>query len=171
METNKECDELLDNILKELEITREQGIQLSEKLNEQTETMSNTSVKLERIENETQVSTWYLNYIKATFGKIYKKCNSFPERFKKVSISRRLKLKTELMLAHTKNETPPKQEYIDNSKLSKIQNVISDISYISNLNSNELDKQNKIIDYNTELSEANEETMFKNRLKIKKILD
>ena len=55
--------------------------------------------------------------------------------------------------------------------MSKIQNIISDINYISNFNSNEIDKQNKIIDYNTELAETNEENMFKNRLRIKKILD
>ena len=54
---------------------------------------------------------------------------------------------------------------------SKIKNIISDINYISNFNSNEIDKQNKIIDYNTELAETNEENMFKNRLRIKKILD
>jgi len=172
MENDKECDEILNNIINELEITKEQGIRISEKLNEQTETMSNTCVKLERIENETEVSNWYLNYIKATFGKIYKKCNSFPERYKVRSIRRRLKLKTELILAQKASDTSiPKQEYVDNTKISKIQNIISDINYISNVNSNELDKQNKIIDYNTELAESNEESMFKNRLKIKKILD
>jgi len=169
MENDKECDEILNNIINELEITKEQGIRISEKLNEQTETMS---TKLEKIENETEVSKWYLNYIKATFGKIYKKCNSFPERYKGLSIGRRLRLKTELILAQKATDTSiPKQEYVDNTKISKIQNIISDINYISNVNSNELDKQNKIIDYNTELAESNEESMFKNRLKIKKILD
>ncbi len=172
MENDKECDEILNNIINELEITKEQGIRISEKLNEQTETMSNTCGKLERIENETQVSNWYLNYIKATFGKIYKKCNSFPERYKAHSIGRRLKLKTELILSQkSKDMSIPRQEYVDNTKMSKIQNIISDINYISNFNSNEIDKQNKIIDYNTELAETNEENMFKNRLRIKKILD
>ena len=32
MDTDKDCDELLDNILKELSITKEQGIEISKNL-------------------------------------------------------------------------------------------------------------------------------------------
>jgi len=49
--------------------------------------------------------------------------------------------------------------------------MINDIKYISTINSNELDKQNKILEYNTELADSNEEKIFNNRLKIRKILD
>lgn len=176
MENDKECNLLLDNIINELETAKKQGIEISEKLNEQTNTLSDTSVKLEKIENETVASTWYINYMKATFGKIYKKCNHFPDRFKSKSIGRKIRLETDILLAKHKNkeiksQTTVKQEYVNNDKMSKISNIISDINYISNMNSNEIDKQNKILDYNSEMTDDVEEKMYTNRLRIKKILD
>jgi hypothetical protein len=173
MEQNKECNELLDNILKELVTAKEQGIKISEKLNDQTSTLSNTSSKLEKIENETQTSTWYINYMKATFGKIYKRCNNFPARVKTSTIGRKLRLTTEIALANHKNnmKQETKQEYVNNDKMSKISSIISDINYISTVNGNEIDKQNKILDYNVEIADSTEENIFNNRLKIRKILD
>ena len=172
MDTDKDCDELLDNILKELSITKEQGIEISKKLGEQTECMSDTAVKLDRIEQETDTSTWYINYLKATFGKIYKKCHSFPKRVKTSSIRRRLRLKADLILFKSRQEDVPVNEpYVANDKLSQVNDMLNDIKYISTVNSNELDKQNKILEYNTELADSNEEKIFNNRLKIRKILD
>lgn len=172
MNTDKKCDELLDDILKELSLTKEQGIEISKKLGEQTDCMSDTAVKLDKIEEETEISTWYINYLKATFGKIYKKCHNFPKKIKNSSIRRRLRLKADLILFKSRQEkVPVKEPYVPNDKLSQVSNMINDIKYISTINSNELDKQNKILEYNTELADSNEEKIFNNRLKIRKILD
>ena len=173
MNTDKTCDELLDSILKELELTKAQGIEISRKLNEQTDTMNDTTKNLDTIEQETEMSAWYINYMKATFGKIYKKIHRFPERVKSGTIRRRLKLKADLLLFKRKSyNTPPViPEYVKTDKLSIISNMLTDIKTIANVNNNELDKQNKIIDYNTEMADMNEENIFHNRLKIRKILD
>ena len=59
----------------------------------------------------------------------------------------------------------------NNNKFSQIFKTISDIKYISKVHNNELEKHNTIIDYTSELVDRTEDKIFRNRLKIKKILD
>ena len=58
-----------------------------------------------------------------------------------------------------------------NNKFSQIFNTISDIKYISKVHKNELEKHNTILDYTSELVDTTEDKIFRNQLKIKKILD
>jgi|TARA_B110000208_G_C11705001_1_gene407230 hypothetical protein len=178
MENDMTCNKLLDDILSELEEAKEKGTHISDKLNSQTDLLHNTIVNIEKTDYEADTSTWHINYIKSTFGKIYKKIHSMPSRIKSKSILHKIGIRDKLSAADYKSKNIPPATDNDpgvntsgNNKFSQIFNTISDIKYISKVHKNELEKHNTILDYTSELVDTTEDKIFRNQLKIKKILD
>lgn len=184
MEAEKSCNKLLEEILKELEEAKEKSMNISNKLQSQTDTLQNTSIQVEKTECETDTSTWHINYIKSTFGKIYKKIHRMPERVKlkivkpksRFGIRKKLfglnDLSGKNMIEDTELSKDIIQDVtISNNNYDKIFQSIKDIKYISEIQNQELSKQNNIIDYVIDKTDITEDKIFQNRLKIKKILD
>ena len=160
--------EILDNILRELETAKEQSKAIAEKLHEQTIKMDNTTQNIHSVDHDMDVSGWHLDYIKTTFGKVYKKFNKFPIKVK--STLKRLTLKsnlTRLQLDEIENNLVKQS----NDKYDEISKTLDEIKNISLLNSHELDKQNTILDYNVDMVDTVDDKMFSNSNKIKKILN
>ena len=91
-----EQQEILDNILRELEIAKDQSKAIAEKLSDQTKKMDNTTKSINSVDHDMDVSGWHLDYLKSTFGKVYKKFNKFPLKDKAKSTIKRLTLKSKL---------------------------------------------------------------------------
>lgn len=174
-----QCEELLDDILRELEMTKSQSNEIANKLNIQTTKMNTVTENVNTIDHETDISTWHLKYIKATFGKVYKKIHSYPVKTKLKSViklrylkSKILQLKEEYMTASLNGPAAElnKSEDTHKSKLDDISNVLNELKNISVLNGNELDKQNNILEYHIDMTELVDDKIFKNSSKIKDIL-
>lgn len=174
MEKNKECSDLLDDIIKELSITKKQGTEIASKLHEQTIKLENTNDNLNNINYDNDVSKWHLNHIKSTFGKVYKKFNSFPIKQKTELIFDSLKINSKIdchnikKLSLKNNNNSQKQN--NNTKIDEISSLINDINYITNVNSDEIDKHNKLLDKNIEKTEVVESKIVNNIQNIKKII-
>lgn len=172
MEKNKECSDLLDSIIKELTITKKQSTEIASRLHDQTIKLENTDDNLNSINYDNDVSKWHLNHIKATFGKVYKKFNNFPIKEKTELILDSLKINTKIDYHNIKKISLQNDSNTEdnNCKLNLISNMISDINYITNLNSDEIDKHNKLLDKNIEKTEIVENKMVNNIQNIKKII-
>ena len=59
----------------------------------------------------------------------------------------------------------------ENSKLDQISNILKDINHITNVNNDEIIKQNYMLEYNNELVESSQNKISKNTRKIKKLLN
>ncbi len=166
---DSEQQEILDNILRELETAREQSKAIAEKLSEQTKKMDNTTKNIHSVDHDMDVSGWHLDYLKSTFGKVYKRFNKFPIKDKAKSTFKRLTLKSKLTRLQV-DEVENNSIRQGNDKYEEISKTLSEIKKISVLNSAELDKQNTILDYNVDIVDTIDDKMFTNRNKIKKIL-
>ena len=164
-----EQQEILDNILRELEIAKDQSKTIAEKLSDQTKKMDNTTKSINSVDHDMDVSGWHLDYLKSTFGKVYKKFNKFPLKDKAKSTIKRLTLKSKLTRLQV-DEIESNSTRQSNDKYDEISKTLDEIKKISVLNSAELDKQNTLLDYNVDMVETVDDKMFTNRNKIKKIL-
>ena len=168
IQNNEECDKLLDDILRELEIAKDQSNAIANKLHNQTEKLDNTTNNEQSIDHEMDVSGWHLDYIRATFGKVYKKIHKYPLKEKAKSALKLISLKSKIVKLRVNNIEESHND--KKTKLDDISKVISELNQISMLNSSELDKQNSILDYNIDMVDTVDDKMFTNRNKIKKIL-
>ena len=169
IEDNEQCNKLLDDILKELEVAKSQGCEIANNLNSQTAKLNSTTSNVQSIDHEMDVASWHLDYIRSTFGKVYKKFNKHPIKNKAKSVLKLLTLKSKIVQLRVDNTL----EHSQNDKISKldnISNVLKELHNISVLNGNELDKHNAILDYNNDMVESVDDKMYSNRIKIKKIL-
>jgi hypothetical protein len=193
MEGDKECSILLNDIMKELTIAKDQSIEIANKLYTQTGQLENTSEQLDTIDHEADISRWHINHIRSTFGKVYKKIHSYPIKQKAKLVINELKLKSKLNQYNiqnisnktlSSNELPKdmvtksptvdgmvKRNYIPKENmLDKISSTITDIHYINKLNQEEIDKQNILLDNNINKTDNSDDKIFSNTLHIKKIL-
>lgn len=164
-----EQQEILDNILRELETAKEQSKAIAEKLSEQTKKMDNTTKNIHSVDHDMDVSGWHLDYLKSTFGKVYRKFNKFPLKDKAKTTFKRLTLKSKLTRLQV-NEIENNSTRQGKDTYDEISKTLDEIKKISVLNSAELDKQNTILDYNVDMVDTVDDKMFTNRNKIKKIL-
>lgn len=174
MQNDKECRDLINNIVKELEKTRNTSINIGNKLGVQTENIQNIKENLEDISHETDVSKWQLNYIESTFGKIYRKFHNYPVKSNISNLSKLLNFKTKIMNSNffkSEKNVDIEKHIKEDDLLDKIENMINDIKQINNINSNEISKQNVILDYNNQISDISSNKINRNTKKINKLLD
>ena len=151
MENDKECKQLLKNIINELNKTRDNSIEISNKLNLQSENINNIKDNLDEISHETDVSKWQLNYIESTFGKIYRKIHNYPIKGNVSNIAKLVNIKSRLLGLNlfNKKKQDIREKIKEDTMLDEVDNIINEIKEINKMNSNEIDKQNLILDYNT----------------------
>jgi len=171
MEQDKSCKKLLNEIIKELESVKKQGVEISVELNEQSETLNEITSNLENVSYQSEVSKWQLNYIDSTFGKLYRKLYNYPIKENASNFLKLISLKTKILGMGSRKDIDTRDTKGYESKLDEISNIVNDIKTISTLNSNEIDKQNFIVEYNNELVESSQNKISKNTRKIKKLLN
>tara|TARA_B100000925_G_C21995982_1_gene468950 strand:- start:379 stop:906 length:528 start_codon:yes stop_codon:yes gene_type:complete len=175
MNESKEYNKILDEIIKELNIVKSKSIDTSVSLYEQTNKINTVTSNIEDVAYQTEVSKWQLNYIDSTFAKLYKKINNYPIRENTTNFLKLFSLKGKILgMGFNKNNQSDfieKDTKIDNSKLDKIENILNDIKSITNVNNEELTKQNYMLEYNNELVESSQDKISKNTRKIKKLLN
>tara|TARA_B100000575_G_C23143782_1_gene666947 strand:+ start:7874 stop:8428 length:555 start_codon:yes stop_codon:yes gene_type:complete len=183
MEKDTECSLLLNDIMKELTVAKDQSIEIANKLYTQTEKLENTSDHLDNINHEADISKWHINHIRATFGKVYKRLNNYPVRQKAKIVLNELKLKSKinqysinkLAISESTDVKDTVSTKIHQSSkdgmLDKISSVITDIHYINKLNQEEIDKHNQLLNSNIEKVDTGEYKIHSNILQVKKILN
>ena len=120
------------------------------------------------------VSKWQLNYISATFGKIYRNIHNYPIRDNAKKILKIVNLKSKILSFNFNNKyNNSLSESINeknNDKLENISNLLNEIKEINVLNRNEIDIHNTILEYNNQLNDNTQNKIEKNIRKIKKIM-
>lgn len=169
MEEDTKIDDLLSKIEKELVELKDNSLNVADMLNEQTGKLENISENNENISYQTDVSKWYIKYISATFGKIYSKLYRYPIRKNANNIYNVLSLKKDIISCNFKDENKP--EYVkENSKIDSIVNSLEEVKSISKNCSDELDKQNALLDYNKTLVDNSSDKIDRNNRDIKKLI-
>lgn len=173
MENDKECEQLLKNIINELNKTRDNSIEISNKLNIQSENINNIKDNLDEISYQTDVSRWQLNYIESTFGKIYRKIHNYPIKENMNNMSKLMNIKSRLLGLNlfSKKKEDIRKKIKEDTMFDEVDNIINEIKEINKINSNEIDKQNLILDYNIEITDNSQHRIIRNTKKINKLLD
>lgn len=172
MEDDKDCSDLMDQILKELHTTKEQSIEISNKLNSQTEQLEQSSEHLEHIEYEADVSKWHIHHIKSTFGKIYKTLHKYPTRISRNKADNQNRKKD--TLDKIKKDTFDKiyqeghiKTCSTGSKLDSISAILDEVKEIHLNNNIELEHQNELLENTIEKTDNVDDKIFNNILDIK----
>lgn len=173
MEKNKNCDKLLDEIIKELTIAKTRDIDSLVQLNRQTETINNITKNIEEVAYQSEVSKWQLNYIDSTFGRLYRKVCNYPIKENTISFIKLFNLKTKILGSEINQNKDFESQKVNNDseKIDKIDSLLKDIKSISKLNNDEITKQNYMLEYNQELVDSSQTRISKNTRKIKKLLN
>jgi hypothetical protein len=171
---SKKNDKILNNIVNELETMKHKSLKVSDKLIEQSDILNKTTDNLENISYQADVSKWQLNYISATFGKIYRNIHNYPIRDNAKKILKIVNLKSKILSFNFNNKyNNSLSESINeknNDKLENISNLLNEIKEINVLNRNEIDIHNTILEYNNQLNDNTQNKIEKNIRKIKKIM-
>lgn len=169
MEEDKECQNLLLKIKKELAELENTSLDVANKLDEQTSKLENISENNENISYQTDVSKWYIKYISATFGKIYSKLYTYPIRKNAQQVLNVVNLKKNIISHNLSDKNKP--NYVpENNSLDKIFNKLETIKTINKNCSDELDKHNSLLEYNNSLVNHSSDKIEKNNRDIKKLL-
>lgn len=174
MENEKDCNKLLNDIIKELDKTKHNSIEISNKLHCQAENIEKIQDNLDEISHQADVSKWQLNYIESTFGKIYRKIHNYPIKENASNFAKLLNIKTRLIgVNFLKNNiiNEVKEVKEENTLLDTAEKLINDIKEINRLNNNEISKHNIILDYNNQMTENSSYKISNNTKKINKLLD
>ena len=160
--------------MNELETMKHKSLKVSDKLIEQSDILNKTTDNLENISYQADVSKWQLNYISATFGKIYRNIHNYPIRDNAKKILKIVNLKSKILSFNFNNKyNNSLSESINeknNDKLENISNLLNEIKEINVLNRNEIDIHNTILEYNNQLNDNTQNKIEKNIRKIKKIM-
>jgi hypothetical protein len=169
MEENIKCKNLLLKIEKELRELEENSLNVAEKLDEQTGKLENISENNENILYQTDVSKWYIKYLSATFGKVYRKIYTYPIRKNASNLYNVLSLKKNVIKHDLYQKNNP--NYIEEKdSFDRIVNKLENIKAISKNCGDELDKHNAILEYNNKLVNNSGDKIEKNTRDIKKLL-
>ena len=167
---SKKNDKILNNIVNELETMKHKSLKVSDKLIEQSDILNKTTDNLENISYQADVSKWQLNYISATFGKIYRNIHNYPIRDNAKKILKIVNLKSKILSFNFNNKyNNSLSESINeknNDKLENISNLLNEIKEINVLNRNEIDIHNTILEYNNQLNDNTQNKIEKNIRKI-----
>lgn len=176
MNSKKKNDKILNNIVNELENMKNKSLEVSDKLIEQSDILNKTTENLENISYQADVSKWQLNYISATFGKIYRNIHNYPIRDNAKKILKIVNLKSKMLSFNFNNKYDNKKSFNEsntgknNDKLDNISDLLNEIKEINVLNQNEIDLHNTILEYNNQLNDNTQNKIEKNIRKIKKIM-
>ncbi len=175
LEITKKNSKIMNNIIIELEQMKQTSLDISNKLIEQSEILNKTTDNLENVSYQTDVSRWQLNYISATFGKIYRNIHNYPIKDNAKKMLNLVNLKSKIMsfnfnTKHNDNYSEKIEKNESNNKLEKMSKILDQVKDISMLNQSELDKHNLILDYNNQLNDSTQNKIEKNIRKIKKIM-